>query len=296
MRQGRTLEALLAAYRVGARVAWRHVAEAATGAGASPAELTALAEAIFAYIDELSAISAEGYAAEQAEAAGEAQRRREDVVRLLIVGGASPHALTQAADAAGWALPASAAAVVLRERHPGALATRLGAGSIAASIGDGLLGAVVPDADAPGRRRELDAALGDAPAGVGPALDPAEFATSAARARLALDLLESGVIERRPAHATDHLPALIVHGDPALLAEHARRELEPLAGETELSRERLLETLRAWVDNPGRPTEVARAVHVHPQTARYRLRRLRELFGDIDDPERRFALALALHA
>ena len=66
------------------------------------------------------------------------------------------------------------------------------------------------------------------------------------------------------------------------------------ADETELSRERLLETLRAWVDHPGRPTEVARAVHVHPQTARYRLRRLRELFGDIDDPERRFALALAL--
>ena len=40
-------------------------------AGASTAELTALAEAIFAYIDEISAISAEGYAAEQAEAAGE---------------------------------------------------------------------------------------------------------------------------------------------------------------------------------------------------------------------------------
>jgi DNA-binding PucR family transcriptional regulator len=35
---------------------------------------------------------------------------------------------------------------------------------------------------------------------------------------------------------------------------------------------------------------------VHPQTARYRVRRLRELLGDIDDPGRRFALALALRA
>ena len=87
-----------------------------------------------------------------------------------------------------------------------------------------------------------------------------------------------------------------MHDDPALLAEHARRELAPLADETELSRERLLDTLRAWIDHPGRPTEVARAVHVHPQTARYRLRRLRELLGDIDDPERRFGLALALRA
>ena len=59
---------------------------------------------------------------------------------------------------------------------------------------------------------------------------------------------------------------------------------------------RLEETLRAWIDHPGRPTEVARAVHIHPQTARYRLRRLRELLGDIDDPATRFELALALRA
>ena len=85
-----------------------------------------------------------------------------------------------------------------------------------------------------------------------------------------------------------------MHDDPGLLAEHSARELAPLAEETELSHERLLATLRAWIDHPGRPTEVARAVHVHPQTARYRLRRLRELLGEIDDPERRFALALAL--
>jgi DNA-binding PucR family transcriptional regulator len=37
-------------------------------------------------------------------------------------------------------------------------------------------------------------------------------------------------------------------------------------------------------------------VHVHPQTARYRLRRLRELLGEIDDPGARFELALALRA
>ncbi len=37
-------------------------------------------------------------------------------------------------------------------------------------------------------------------------------------------------------------------------------------------------------------------MHVPPQTARYRLRRLRELLGDIDDPSRRFELALALRS
>ena len=296
VRQGRTLDALLAAYRVGARVAWRRVAEAATAAGASDAELIALAEAIFAYIDEISAISAEGYASAQAEEAGEIQRRREAIVRLLIEGGASAEALAQAAEAAGWRLPASAAAVIARDRSPGALATRLGPAVIAAGVGDGLACAIVPDADAPGRDRELVAALGDRPAGIGPAVEPVAFAASAARARLALELLEDGLIEGAPARASDHLAALIVHDDPVLLAEHRAAELAGLADETELSRERLLETLRAWIDHPGRPTEVARAVHVHPQTARYRLRRLRELLGDIDDPERRFALALALRA
>jgi DNA-binding PucR family transcriptional regulator len=42
---------------------------------------------------------------------------------------------------------------------------------------------------------------------------------------------------------------------------------------------------------------VAAALHVHPQTVRYRLKRLRELFGErLDDPRVRFELALALRA
>src|SRR5687768_14179940 len=126
LRQGRTLEALLSAYRVGARVAWRRVAETATAAGAGAEELTALAEAIFAYIDEISAISAEGYAAQQAETAGERQRRRGELARLLLAGGAGPEAIAQAASAAGWEVPRAAAAVVARDRDPGALATSLG--------------------------------------------------------------------------------------------------------------------------------------------------------------------------
>ena len=99
-----------------------------------------------------------------------------------------------------------------------------------------------------------------------------------------------------PVRAEDHLAALTVHRDPALAREHAARELAAIDALPQRARERMLETLAAWLDHPGRPTEVARAVHVHPQTARYRLARLRELLGDIDDPERRFAQALALRA
>src|SRR5918996_2087547 len=57
LRQGRTLDSLQSAYRVGARVAWRRVSAAARDAGVDPEVLSLLAEAIFAYIDELSADS-----------------------------------------------------------------------------------------------------------------------------------------------------------------------------------------------------------------------------------------------
>jgi len=66
----------------------------------------------------------------------------------------------------------------------------------------------------------------------------------------------------------------------------------------EASRAKLLETLRAYLDDPGQPARIAERLGVHPQTVRYRLRRLRELFADgsLDDADRRFALALALRA
>src|SRR5215218_6872879 len=68
-RAGRSLDALLAAYRVGARVAWRRLVAAGERAGLEPRTLYVLAESIFAYIDELSGDSIEGYAREQAAAA-----------------------------------------------------------------------------------------------------------------------------------------------------------------------------------------------------------------------------------
>src|SRR5918994_4078356 len=73
---GRSLDALLAAYRVGARLAWRRFVEAGTAGGLPPDAIYSLGEAIFAYIDEISAESADGYAEEQSAAAGESPGRR----------------------------------------------------------------------------------------------------------------------------------------------------------------------------------------------------------------------------
>ena len=66
MRAGRSLESLLTAYRLGARVAWRRFAAAGVQAGVEPQTLYLLAESVFAYIDTLSAESAAGAIAESA--------------------------------------------------------------------------------------------------------------------------------------------------------------------------------------------------------------------------------------
>src|SRR5215207_3642967 len=82
-RAGRTLDALLSAYRLGARLAWERFVETGEAAGHEPATLYRLASAIFSYIDAISAESVEGYSQEQARAAGERQQRRRVLALLL---------------------------------------------------------------------------------------------------------------------------------------------------------------------------------------------------------------------
>src|SRR3954464_5969238 len=82
-RAGRSLDALLAAYRVGARVAWRRLVDAATAGGLPPGAIHDPGEAVFAYRDGISAESVEGYAVEQSRAQGEREGRRRSLARLL---------------------------------------------------------------------------------------------------------------------------------------------------------------------------------------------------------------------
>ena len=294
-RVGRSLEVLLSAYRIGARVAWRRLGAAGLEGGLPASSLLLLAEAIFAYIDELSAESAEGFAQEQAEQAGETQRRHEHLVALLLA--APPPdstALVTAAQAAGWIAPQRVAVLAWPQDAPRRIAHRLPVGSLSAPV-EGVVYAVVPDPDAPGRRAELEAAVGDAPAGLGPGTDTADAARSREQAVAALRLAsdrDGGLVA-----AEDNRIELLLRSDPGLLQALAADELAPLAELTDTARERVVETLMAWLRHQGATGQAAEELHVHPQTVRYRLGRLRELFGDaLDDPDRRFALELVLRA
>jgi hypothetical protein len=308
-RSGRSLDALLSAYRIGARLAWERFLAAGEAAGHEPATLYRLASAIFSYIDGISADSVEGYAEERAASEGERQRRRRSLARLLSRDDVSGQEVHDLARLAVWPRPSSVAALVIA-RPPEAravddegvdadrLASRLGGDTIAAADGPTTV-AWVPDAEAPGRRSQLEAALDGAPAALGPAVALARSSHSLARARAAHALLLEGRLGDAPlVVADDHLADLLLHGgDTTLAADLAERVLAPLGDLRPKSAARLRETLRAWLDNPGQVQAVAERLHVHPQTVRYRVAQLRELFGEtLDDPEARFELALALRA
>ena len=129
---------------------------------------------------------------------------------------------------------------------------------------------------------------------VGPAVGWRRARSSYLRAVRARDLgLRPG---SGPAVDTDrHLARLVLEADQEALADLRTRALAPLAELRPASAEKLTETLRAWLLHHGRRAEVAALLHVHPQTVRYRMGQLRELYGErLDDPESVLELTLAL--
>jgi hypothetical protein len=296
LRAGRRLDALQMAYRLGARISWRRLAGVARAAGVDPDQLSLLAESIFAYIDELSAESVEGYAREQAAHASERQGRRQHLVRLLIEG-APVDEVDQAAATASWKLPRTLAVLACDYFDAERLAARVGDGAIAVPL-DGCCCMLLPDPDAPGRRDLLTTALRRTTGAIGPSVPPAQADRSFARARACLRLQIAGMLPAgRLVIADDRLVTLVLHRDPQLLEELATRCLAPLDGLTPAAADRLLATLAAWLRAQGSIPDAATALHVHPQTVRYRLARLRDRFGTaLDDPDARFELELATRA
>jgi hypothetical protein len=295
LRQGRSLDALQSAYRIGARIAWRRWAEAGSRAGLDAASLQLLAESIFVYIDELSAESIEGYAEAQAERAGERERRYRRLFAALIAEPPDEEAVRGAAAAAGWSVPQTLAAIAVRGTGGAQVAGALGEDAIA--VRDGELTLVIwADPLRPGARGLLAGAL-RREAAVGPAVSWREAARSL---RLARTLLALGAPDRAvegPRWASDHLAQLALDDPDGLLAELRSMRLRPFEALGEGARARLELTLLEWLKQQGNRAATARALGVHEQTVRYRMNQLRELLGDaLDQPEARFELELSLRA
>ena len=298
-RAGRSMEALLAAYRIGARESWRQFSRAAVETDLPAGTMARFAELVFAYIDELSAASAAGHSDELATTG----RVRERYLRLLVrelLTGASPDRLNEAADRAGWRPTATLAAVVLPTGHASRAVTSLDDRTLRTDELPGLAPdeqseltlLLVPDADGAGRGA-VTRALRGLDASLGPAKPWTLARLSYQRVLRARRLKLPGT--DGPIDTEEQLTALVVTADPDALADLRAQVLAPLADLRDASADRLVETLRAWLLYRGRRDEVAQALHVHPQTVRYRVGQLRELFGDrLDDPDTVAVFSVAL--
>ena len=299
-REGRSLEPLQNALRLGARVAWRWLCAAAGEPGLDMQVLGRIGEAIFLYLDELAAACATGYQEARARVAGERERRRRRLLDLIVVDPpASPEAIADLAKAAGWTLPDRVALAAVEERPGLDVAGLPLPPDVLADWMRREPCLLVPDADGPGRAALIDGALRGWPAALGPSVPLSRASASLRWARAALELGLRGVIDFGGGviRCEEHMSTLLIFSDEVLAEALRTARLAPLDELKPAMRDRLAETLLCWLQRGGNANEVAVLLHVHPQTVRYRLRRIDELFGgDLHDPDRRFELEMALRA
>ncbi|MFE0189565.1 helix-turn-helix domain-containing protein [Streptomyces sp. NPDC059008] len=310
--QGRSLDALQAIYRLGVRLAWRRLAEIGQQVAIPAPAMYELAESGFEYLDGLVAESVRGYAEAAARQAGERLRLQRGLMELLFTGAGRRRrgkgsgsagaaallpALAERAARIGWPLPEQVAVAVLLRPAREAVAPAV-ASDVLLDMECERPRMVVPEPDAPGRRELLARAAAGWSGAIGPAVPLLDAAKSLRWAGAAVDLTERGLL---PAggllQCTEHTEALILLPPEELIEDLTRRRLAPLESCGPTHGRRLAQTLLAWLETRGGAPEIAARLGVHPQTVRYRLRQIRELWGgEMDDPDRRFELELVLRA
>ncbi|MFB4309714.1 PucR family transcriptional regulator [Actinomadura sp. GTD37] len=296
--QGLPLDSLQAAFRVGTQIAWRRFARVCRETGASSEQLCRLTEALFAAVDKISSDFTAGYAERADRDCGALRAKRARLLDALLSG---PTAETAAelSRAAHWRLPRAVACVALD--GPARAADRMAPALdpdvlVDLQRPDPCL--LLPDPDGPGRLDVLRRALRGIRHAVGPGVPPRDAQLSRRLADRALTLLRGGRLgDVEHVRCTDHLPALLMAGDEDVARRLVARRLAVFAGMRPDQRRRLEGTLLEWLATGGTFPEVAARLSVHPQTVRYRMRRLEELFGDrLQDPGWRYETLLALQA
>lgn len=292
-RSGRSVDALLSAYRVGARASWRELAATAVAEDLPADAVASFAETVFAYIDELSAASVAGHN-DQTDSMARARERSLDRLGQALLRGEPADVLIAAAERAEWPAPTTLTAVLVHDAQARPALLGLPSGTLvpgdAPSLPDGLAVLLVPDMGGPSRRHLLRALEGRG-ATVGPVRAWREVKASYDRALRAVALAHDGGVF----DTDDHLAALVLDADPEARADLRARVLAPLADLKPTTADKLVETLRAWLLHHGRRDDVAAELFVHPQTVRYRMGQLREAYGDaLEDPRTLLDLTIAL--
>lgn len=284
---GRSTDALISAYRVGARVSWDNVSSFFVEKNYNADVVAQLASKTFAYIDQLSAASIAGHNEALTARTAEIGRRR-DQLAAALASGESHSALTSLAETAHWTPPATLTAIVLDGTPSRHLVTMTDERTLWTAAGaDTTIGLIpnLPDH----RRAAVLQAVGDVQASLGPTTEWTQAAESIRRAQRAkaLELGRSDVLQL--------LPQLALSADSFVADLLRQRALEPLADLTPGKQKLQAETLHSWLLHLGRRDDVAEHLHVHPQTVRYRMSSIRDAYGErLKDPQAVLELILGL--
>jgi hypothetical protein len=295
-RAGRSSEMLLAAYRVGARTVWRHWSELAVAHWLARDQLAMFAELIFAYLDRLSATGVSGHADELARTGMARQRTRELLVRRLL-GSASVDDLLVSAERADWRAPQTLTAVAVPSGRAVGAMQMIDPRTLElpddASVGSARSMTLLLVPDVGGTSRDRFVTSFSFPGSViGP---PRPWMAAAESVRRVERTLTMSLDADAVTDTERLLPELVLGADVEALRDLRGQALRPLQGLRPNTRDDLTATLRAWLLHQGRREGIAAELFVHPQTVRYRVGRLRELFGPrLNDPRAILELVVAL--
>jgi len=281
--EGMPLEDLLHAYRLGGRMGWHAVVEAA--AADERSALLAGAERLMDYVDRVSAVVAQAYLDERQHLVSEEERRLRDLFDALVCDGPVPAGLQECAEGIGFPLAESYRPFA--ETMPGAAAyehaqiaeTLRAHGVLALTEGDRVSGlAPVETGDEAGGGVVPGLAGSEALLAVGDPTLRADLADALEELRLLVDL------GRRLGHRgrldPDAFVAELLLARSPRLAELARqRALGPLEDYARVRGTDLIDTLEAFVAADLDRRAAAQDLHVHPNTLDYRLKRVEELTG-----------------
>ncbi len=256
-----------------------HVAELA-----APGEEQALHDAVLRFSREVAFAAAHVYATAAEERGAWDARLRAMLIDALLRGD-PPDALRARASALGW--PARAAVAVVAGTAPDGdpehlledaerLCRAAGLDALAGLQGDRLVLVVTGDDDVEGRVARVESAYGKGPVVVGPVVPDIGTAArdSAPAALAALRVAAAWPEAPRPVAAAALLPERALDGDEA--ACEALADIYNTLGE---AGEAIRDTVTAYLAHGGSIEAAARALYVHPNTVRYRLRKAVEASG-----------------
>ena len=253
---------------------------------ADDAERAVLTEASLRYGREVAFAAASTYAG-AAEARGAWDARLEALVVDGIMRGDGEEWLLSRAAALGLE-PAAPATVLVGNPPPDeppellsdirGIAIRTGRGMLVGVQGSRLVLVVSGRPELPEDRNLMMEAFGEGPVVIGPTVPSlAEAHRSAADALSGLRAVAAWPAAPRPVPAAELLPERALAGDPEaerLLVDQVMRPLIGASGS-------LIETLDAFFDAGGVLETCARRLFVHPNTVRYRLRRIADITGRV---------------